>query len=99
MFGLLDVLTSVIGIAYFGAAEENPLLTSITETNMLTFSGMKLATAILVGILFYKAGTFQKAMERRFQVESHFLHVAYSLSLFTLITAVTNNVAVVAKLV
>ena len=99
MFGLLDLLTSVVGIACFGAAEKNPLLASITETNMLTFSCMKLATVIVVGILFYKAGTFQRTSGSRFPVEGYFLRIAYSLSLFTLVTAVTNNLVVVSKLI
>ncbi len=99
MFGLLDLLTSVIGITCFGAAEKNPLLNSVTETNMIAFSSMKLAAVTLVGILFYKAGKTQKITGNGIRIESHFLNLAYSLSLFTLITAVTNNIVVVAKLI
>jgi hypothetical protein len=98
MFGLLDLLTSVVGITCFGAAEKNPLLTSVTETNMVAFSCTKLAAASIVGILFFKAGRLAVA-GNRLGIESNVLLLAYSLSLFTLVTAVTNNLIVVAKLI
>jgi hypothetical protein len=99
VFGMLDLLTSVIGIACFGATEKNPLLTSVTETNIAAFSCLKLAAVTIVGILFFKVGTLLAIAGNRLGVESHILHIAYSLSLFTLVTAVTNNMVVVAKLV
>jgi hypothetical protein len=97
-FGLLDWLTSVIGITFFGAGEKNPLLTSAAEINIMVFSGVKLAAVILVGILFYKAGKIQNIARNNFCIESPFLLLTYSLSLFTLVTAVTNNIAVVFNL-
>ncbi len=99
VFGFLDLLTSVVGITCFGAAENNPVLASVTGSNMLTFSILKLAAIASIGFLFYKAGNVQTGCERKMRIDSHVLHVAYSLSLFTLITVVTNNMIVVAKLV
>ena len=97
--GLLDCVTTVIGIVGFGATEANPLLASVTETNLVAFSLMKLVATITVGISFYRAGTIEKVAGNRLQIRSRFLQIAYSLSLLALVTAVTNNVLVVAKLV
>jgi hypothetical protein len=96
--GLIDCATTVVGIVWFGATEGNPLFTAITKTNLFAFSGIKLAAAVFVGVLFYKAETFSKIEGSRFQVGSRFLQVAYSLSLLTMLTVVTNNVVVVAQL-
>ena len=94
--GVIDCLTTVVGVACFGATEGNPLLASLTEVNLFTFSGIKLAAAVFIGVLFYKAGSVGK-IEGSSHVGSRFLQVAYSLSLLTMLTVVTNNVMVVAK--
>ncbi len=99
VFGLLDLLTSVVGITCFGASENNPVLASVTGSNIITFSILKLAAIASIGFLFYKAGNVQTGSDRRTRIDSLVLHLAYSLSLFTLITVVTNNVFVVARLV
>ena len=95
---LTDCVTTVVGIAWFGATESNPLVAAVTETNLIAFSGIKLAAAVFVGVLFYKAGTVGKIEGSSFQVGSRFLQVTYSLSLLTMLTVVTNNVVVVAQL-
>jgi hypothetical protein len=99
MFGVLDLLTSVFGIGLFGATEKNTFLTTVTGMNLAAFCSIKLAAVIGVGIIFYKAGKIQQFAGTGIRVQSHFLHLAYSLSLFALVTAVTNNVLVVARLV
>jgi hypothetical protein len=96
--GLIDCVTTVVGIVWFGATEGNLLFAAITETNLVAFSGIKLAAAVFVGVLFYKAGSVDKIEGRSFQVGSRFLQVAYSLSLLTMLTVVTNNVLVAAQL-
>jgi uncharacterized membrane protein len=99
VFGLMDCVTTVVGITCFGATEKNPLLASITETNLLAFSVIKLAAVTLTGILFYKAGRIEKPEGSKLQTGSRFLQLTYSLSLLTLATVVTNNMMVVARLV
>jgi hypothetical protein len=99
VFGFLDLVTTIVGITYFGATEKNPMLASITETNLLAFSGIKLAVVTLTGILFYKAGRLEKDPGCKLQIGSRFLQLTYSLSLLMLAAVVTNNVMVVAKLV
>jgi hypothetical protein len=96
--GLIDCATTVVGIVWFGATEGNPLFVALAETNLFAFGGIKLAVVVFVGVLFYKAGSVGKIEGSSFQVGSRFLQVAYSLSLLTMLTVVTNNVVVVAQL-
>jgi hypothetical protein len=95
--GLLDCVTTVVGIVWFGATEGNPLFTAITQTNLVAFSGIKLAAAVFVGVLFYKAGSVGKIEGSSFQAGNRFLQLAYSLSLLTMFAVVTNNVLVVTQ--
>jgi hypothetical protein len=95
--GVIDCVTTVVGIAWFGATEGNPLFAAITQTNLVAFSGIKLAAAVFIGVLFYKTGNGGKIEGSSFQVGSRFLQVAYSLSLLTMLTVVTNNVLVVTQ--
>jgi hypothetical protein len=97
-WGILDCLTTVVGVSCFGATEGNPLLASLTEVNLFAFSGIKLAAAVFIGVLFYKAGSVSKIEGSSLRVGSRFLQVAYSMSLITMLTVVTNNVMVVTKL-
>ena len=53
--GSLDWLTTVIGIAYFGAIEGNPLMAQLMSSNLLIYSVIKLITTLIVGLIFYKA--------------------------------------------
>ena len=50
------------------------------------------------GFLFYKAGSVGVIEGSSLQVGSRFLQVAYSLSLLTMLTVVTNNFLVLAQL-
>ena len=95
--GLIDCVTTIVGILWFGATEGNPLFSALTETNLLAFSVIKLVATVFVGVLFYKAGSVCRIEGSGFQVGSRFLQVAYSLSLLTMLTVVTNNVLVVAQ--
>ena len=92
LFGLLDLVTTLVGVTCFGAAEANPLLAGITMASPLAFGGIKLCAIILIGFMFYKAGRVDGAMTNRF------LQLSYSFSLVFLTYVVTNNVIVVAKL-
>ena len=98
-FGLLDCVTTVVGITFFGAKENNPILVSTTETNLLAFTGIKLAAVISIGAMFYNAGKFVRSGGSKLGIGGCFFTLTYSLSLLTLVFAVSNNVMVVARLV
>jgi len=89
--GLIDWLTTVVGITYFGATEINPLFASMTKTNLLAFSGIKLSATLLIGFLFYKAYAIEKTPKIISQLEKRFSQSGYLLSLMTLTVVVTNN--------
>lgn len=97
--GSMDWLTTIIGIAYFGAVEGNPFLADITRTSLPAFTIIKLSTTIMVGLLFYKAEktllqTPDKST-RSFKCARIILRVAYVAATVLLLFAVLNNLVVV----
>ena len=52
--GSIDWLTTIIGIAYFGAVEGNPLIASLADSNLAFFTLLKLGTVFFVAFLFYQ---------------------------------------------
>ncbi len=97
----MDWLTTIIGIAYFGAVEGNPFLADITRTSLVTFTAIKLATTILVGLLFHKAEkklfSTQDRNTRSFKSARITLRVAYVIATMLLLMAVLNNLIVVVR--
>jgi len=55
--GSMDLLTTLVGTAYFGAVECNPVLTGLVSTNLAAFTALKLASIVFVGLTFYQAGS------------------------------------------
>jgi len=99
LMGSMDWLTTIVGIAYFGAVEGNPFLADITQTSLPLFTVIKLSTTIMVGLLFYKAektllGTPDKST-RSFKFARITLRVAYITATLLLLFAVLNNLIVV----
>jgi hypothetical protein len=97
LIGTLDWLTTVVGAVFFGAVETNPLLASLTESNMLLFSAVKLSAITLTGLLFYKAETKTKLTSEFSPFAKKFLNSGYIISLFTLMAVVLNNFAAIVK--
>jgi hypothetical protein len=97
--GSLDWLTTVIGIAYFGAVEGNPFMAQLTSSNLLVYSLIKLATTIVVGYIFYKAEkillTTDDQSSRAFKITHIGLRVTYVSATIALLIAVINNIFVV----
>jgi len=98
--GSLDWLTTIVGIVYFGALENNPFLSSLAETNLLVFTLIKLGTAFFVGLLFYQAEKILKAAEEQKNNSAKWVRIilrtAYIASLAFLAYAVLNNVWIIA---
>jgi hypothetical protein len=99
LMGSMDWLTTIIGIAYFGAVEGNPFLADITQTSLLMFTVIKLSTTVMVGLLFYKAektllGSADKSTWS-FKCARIILRVAYIAATVLLLSAVLNNLIVV----
>jgi hypothetical protein len=94
--GLADWLTTIIGIINFGATETNPLLSTLTQSNLIAFSIIKLSATLLVGALFYKASQIEMPTAN-LQLGKRFLQSGYFLSLTLLTVVVTNNVIMVVR--
>ncbi len=99
LIGTLDWLTTLIGIAFFGATEANPLLASLTQTNLLLFSTLTLAAITLIGLLFYKAQTKTKTTSKISPFTRKFVHSGYAVSLIFLTFVVLNNFNAIVKVV
>lgn len=99
--GSLDWLTTVIGIAYFGAVEGNPFMAQLTSSNLPLYSLIKLVTTIVVGYIFYKAEKILMSAEnqssRAFKFTRLGLRVTYVGATIALLVAVINNVFVVTQ--
>ncbi|MCW4007577.1 MAG: DUF5658 family protein [Candidatus Bathyarchaeota archaeon] len=97
----MDWLTTIVGIAYFGAVESNPFLAEITRTSLPAFTVIKLSTTVIVGLLFYNAEKMllksQDKSSRVFQFTRLTLRSAYLIATLLLLTAVVNNLIVVAS--
>jgi hypothetical protein len=97
----MDWLTTIIGIAYFGAVESNPFMAGLTSTSLITFTAVKLTTTALVALLFYKA---EKTLlvtadknNRSFMLTRMVLRTAYIIATVLLLVAVVNNLVIVAQ--
>src|SRR4030066_915947 len=85
LMGSIDWLTTVVGIVCFGAVEVNPLFAALTQMNIFIFSVVKLLIVILIGVLFYKAGSFKEASSGCSSFRGRVLDSGYfrSLALFS----------------
>ena len=96
LIGTLDWLTTLIGIAFFGATETNPLIANLTQTNILLFSAIKLTAITLTGLIFYRAETKTKLSQFSPSTKK-FLHGGYAVCLLMLAVVVLNNFNAILK--
>ncbi len=99
--GTIDWLTTVIGIAYFGAIEANPFMAQLTSTNLLLFTIVKLSTTIIAGLIFFKAEKTLLSTENKkskaFKITHIGLRITYVGATLALLIAVINNIFVVTQ--
>jgi hypothetical protein len=102
LVGSLDLLTTVIGIMYFGAVEANPFMAKIASISLLAFAIVKLAATFSVGLLFYGADkillTGGDSLNRKFKLTQTVLRVSCIVLTGLLLAAVVNNVLVWIKI-
>jgi hypothetical protein len=92
--GLLDWLTTVAGILFFGATEANPILTGLTTSSLLLFSMIKLVAVVIVGLTFSKAVSISESITCGWNFTKSFLYGGYSLTLLILLAIINNNIFV-----
>jgi hypothetical protein len=95
LVGFLDWLTTIVGVAFFGATETNPLLVGLVSSNMVLFSAVKLFAVVAGGLAFYKAVGL--STDFNWGLTKRFLDVSYSLTFLGLAVVVLNNLTVVLK--
>lgn len=98
--GLMDCLTTVIGIVYFSVIELNPLMAVLVTSNLPAFVVVKIGVSILVGVLLILAQRTLNnfiAKNKSYRLAKNILKVATaSLTIFLLIV-VANNLLVLAN--
>jgi hypothetical protein len=58
LMGVLDCITTVVGILFFGAFEKNPFMASLIQTNLSVFIVTKLAATAFVCFSLIQADRF-----------------------------------------
>lgn len=99
LIGLLDWLTTVVGIFFFGAVEINPLFSELAHTNVLAFGGIKLLVTVFVGFLFYKIDKIKDNLRCDFNLGKRILNTGYFASFMILTVAVANNILTIVKII
>lgn len=99
--GCLDLLTTIIGILYLGAAELNPWFAEMTKTNLPAYAVIRLSLAIFPALLFYQIEKIFEKAEAGDEVEKArlLINCAYFTSAVALAAIVANNIVVMAKAV
>ena len=99
--GTMDLLTTIIGITFFGAVESNPFIASIAGASLPAFTVIKIATTACLGLLFYKGEQvlleIQNKASRSFKCTCVMLKGACLAATGFLLFAVVNNLIVVAN--
>jgi hypothetical protein len=95
--GTADLLTTLVGVAYFGAVEINPLMANLVSTNLPAFSALKLASTLIIGATFYQAKKcFSQTPQKTFNGTQSLFKIAYAAALFFLLCVVANNIISIA---
>jgi hypothetical protein len=99
----MDLLTTIIGVTWFGAVESNPFIADAANSNLLPFAALKLTATILIGLFFYLGErTLRKTQYtniRPYQYTRTILKTACITVTALLLIAVANNIIVVATLI
>jgi hypothetical protein len=99
LLGVLDCITTVVGIHFFDAFEQNPLMAFLIQTNLSAFIVTKLTATACVCILFFQAdrliGTIKNKTSRAFRYSSGFFKaILFGLCGFSVITVANNSIVI-----
>jgi hypothetical protein len=96
--GVIDCVTTVVGILYHGATELNPFMTGIASTNIGAFLIVKLAATMFAATSFIIANKTliktQNKGTKTFIYSSKLIKIASAGLLIFLTIVVTNNLLV-----
>jgi hypothetical protein len=54
LLGTIDCATTIIGILYFGAVEQNPVMSGVVGASLGAFTMLKMGTTLAVGLIFFQ---------------------------------------------
>ena len=95
LMGSMDLLTTLVGITYFGAVECNPFLAGIVSTNLAAFTILKLTSTIFVGLIFHQAGKIltrtQDKTTKAYTLTRNLLRAAYIGVVAFMLFVIANN--------
>jgi hypothetical protein len=94
MLGILDWLTTIMGVAFFGASEQNMILESFMQSNLFVFSIVKLSVVITVSLCLFKAVNLCKS-NYNWVCTKGVLNISYLLTAVSLMAVVSNNLLVI----
>jgi hypothetical protein len=93
VLGILDWLTTIIGLTFFGASEQNVMLETFIQCNPFVFSILKLSVVITVSLCLFKAANLSKCTYG-WGCTKGILNMSYLMTAVSLIAVVANNVLV-----
>jgi amino acid transporter len=97
LLGTFDWLTTITGILFFGATELNPLLASLTQTNMIFFSVVKFLAITFASLAFYKAVCLTNQKGNDWNYIKRFINGGYSMTFLLLAAVVSANMINIVK--
>ncbi len=90
ILGVLDWVTTITGVVFFGATEQNVLLANLIQSNLFIFSTLKLTAVIFVALCFCKAANLSRHSIKVGGTAS-FLNISYLMTTTLLLTVVSSN--------
>jgi len=94
LLGGADLLTTVVGVTGKGAVEINPLLATLTQTDIVGFIGLKMVSVLLIGALFFGAAKIAKTSNINI-VGKYFVPSASIACCLMMTVVVANNLLVI----
>jgi uncharacterized membrane protein len=98
LMGSLDCLTTSIGVLYFGAAELNPLMAGIVNTNIAAFLTVKISATFLIGFTYILAKrSLNKTLNKEsksYKYSNRLMKVAYTGLMIFLLIVIVNNLTI-----
>ena len=96
--GLIDCLTTVVGISFSRASELNPVMAGVVSTNIGAFIAIKIATSIAIALTYLIAHkmlmTYPNKTSRGFKLSSAVLKIGYGGIIAFFCAVVINNLVI-----
>ena len=101
VMGIIDSVTTVIGVMFSGDKELNPFMAGFASTNIGVFLAVKIVATLFIASTYILANRTliktQNKSSRSFKYSYKFVKVAYAGIMIFMIIVVTNNLLVLLK--